>query len=225
MKCPHCLIHLHPDFKETFINGDQWVGYEHKGETYWKVQHMECPACRNAILVLYKKRSTSRWESTIINPINANRPPASAEIPQDLADDFNEAGSVLHLSPKASAALSRRCLQHLLNLQGFKQHNLSKAIEDAITKLPTHLATNLDAVRNIGNFAAHPTKDTNFDAIVDVEPEEAEWNLEVLEGLFDYYYVQPTKDQARRNLLNEKLVAAGKPPMKESTKINTVKQD
>lgn len=215
MKCPHCLVHLHPDFKETLINGDHWIGYEHKAETYWKVQHMECPACRSAILILYKRRISSRWEPKIINPMNANRPPAPVEVPDNLAIDYNEAGSVLSISPKASAALSRRCLQHLLNLQGFKQHDLSKAIEEAITKLPANLAGNLDAVRNIGNFAAHPTKDKNFGEIVDVEPEEAEWNLEVLEGLFDYYYVQPTRDQARRDALNEKLVAAGKPPMKE----------
>ncbi len=41
-------------------------------------------------------------------------------------------------------------------------------------------------------------KDTNSGAILPVEPHEAEWNLEVLEGLFDYFYVQPAKDKLRR---------------------------
>ena len=31
-----------------------------------------------------------------------------------------------------------------------------------------------------------------------VEPAEAELNLEVLEGLFDFYYVLPTKTSARK---------------------------
>jgi len=107
-------------------------------------------------------------------------------------------------------------LQHLLRLQGFTQHDLAKAIDAALAPkvMPGPLARNLDAIRNIGNFAAHPTKDTNSGAIVEVEPEEAEWNLDVLTGLFDFYYVQPAHDQARIDVLNVKLQAAGKPPMK-----------
>lgn len=38
----------------------------------------------------------------------------------------------------------------------------------------------LDAVRNIGNFAAHTQKSTVTGAILDVVPGEAEWNLDVL---------------------------------------------
>ena len=112
--------------------------------------------------------------------------------------------------------MSRRCLQQLLRLHAFNQHDLAKAIDATLASktLPAGLAKNVDAIRNIGNFAAHPTKDTNSGAIVVVEPEEAEWNLDVLAALFDFYYVQPAQDQARIDALNAKLVAAGKPPMK-----------
>ncbi len=72
----------------------------------------------------------------------------------------------------------------------------------------------LDAVRNIGNFAAHPLKSQSTGEIVEVEPGEAEWNLEVLEMLFDFYYVQPAHAQKRRDELKKKLADAGKPPMK-----------
>lgn len=215
MKCPHCQVHIHPNFHKTNLNDGLPLGLEFKSDTYWRTSQMACPSCYKAIIFLSKNiGGVQRWNDTLVHPIAANRPPAPVEVPNNLADDYNEACSVLSLSPKASAALSRRCLQHLLNLQGFTQRDLSKAIDDAIKNLPINLANNLDAVRNIGNFAAHPLKDKNFGEIVDVEPEEAEWNLEVLEGLFDYFYVQPTKDQARRDALNEKLIAAGKPPMK-----------
>ncbi len=49
---------------------------------------------------------------------------------------------------------------------------------------------------------------------MDVEPEEAEWNLEVLELLFDFYYIQPAKVAKKRSGLNAKLDEAGKPSMK-----------
>ncbi|AMP14596.1 hypothetical protein CPter291_2338 [Collimonas pratensis] len=70
------------------------------------------------------------------------------------------------------------------------------------------MAENLDEVRKIGNFAAHPLKDKNSGEIVPVEPHEAEWNLEVLESLFDFYYVKPAKDKAKRDALKAKLDAA-----------------
>lgn len=108
-------------------------------------------------------------------------------------------------------------MQAVLRQQGYTQHDLAKAIDAVLNAkaLPSSLAENLDAVRNIGNFAAHPIKDTNSGAIVPVEDHEAEWNLDVLEGLFDFYYVQPAKDKARRAALATKLAAAGKPPMKQ----------
>lgn len=63
-------------------------------------------------------------------------------------------------------------------------------------------------------FAAHPNKSLSTGAIVDVEPGEAEWMLDVLEGLFDFYFVQPDILQKKKDALNKKLADAGKPPMK-----------
>ena len=120
-------------------------------------------------------------------------------------------------SPKASAALSRRCLEQLLHERNVStKHNLSEAIDDALAKhLPSHIEENLDAVRNIGLFATHPKKSSNSGEILDVEPGEAEWNLDVLESLFDYYYVQPAKSAKKREALDKKLAEAGKKPMKK----------
>ena len=79
--------------------------------------------------------------------------------------------------------------------------------------MPSYLAKGLDAIRNIGNFAAHPTKSKITGEVVEVEPGEAEWNLDVLEGLFDFYFVQAKKLQEKRDILNQKLADVGKPPM------------
>jgi len=50
--------------------------------------------------------------------------------------------------------------------------------------------------------------------IVPVEPGEAEWNLDSLESLFDFYFVQPEILREKREALDKKLKEAGKPPMK-----------
>ena len=54
-------------------------------------------------------------------------------------------------------------------------------------------------------------KSTVTGAIVDVEEGEAEWNLDVLESLFDFYFVQPALTAKRKAVLNQKLKEAGKP--------------
>ncbi len=83
--------------------------------------------------------------------------------------------------------------------------------------LPSDLAEDVDAIRNVGNFAAHPLKSTNTGLILDVEPGEAEWLLNVLEGLFDFYFVRPARRAEKIAALNQKLADAGKPPMKQGT--------
>jgi hypothetical protein len=65
-----------------------------------------------------------------------------------------------------------------------------------------------------GIVVAHPMKSKASGEIVEVEDAEAEWLLDVLEELFDFYYVGPAQAAARRNALNEKLSSLGKPPLK-----------
>ena len=43
-----------------------------------------------------------------------------------------------------------------------------------------------------------------------MEPGEAEWLLGLLEGLFDFYFVQPVASAKRKQALNQKLQSAGK---------------
>jgi hypothetical protein len=56
----------------------------------------------------------------------------------------------------------------------------------------------------------NPINDKTSLQIIDVEPKEAEWCLEILEALFDHFYVQPPAAAARKAALDTKLKAAGK---------------
>ena len=139
------------------------------------------------------------------------------EVPADYSAEFLESSAALEYSAKASAALSRRLLQKTLRDKlGIVKRDLSQEIDEFIesSKAPTYLTDAIDAIRQIGNFAAHPIKFRNTGEIVDVEPGEAEWILEVLESLFDFVFVQPAKLEQRRTSLNEKLKEMGKPALK-----------
>lgn len=120
---------------------------------------------------------------------------------------------VLSISPKASAALSRRCLQHLLrNAANVPAGDLYNEIQDAISnsRMPSYLADQVDQIRKIGNMSAHPMKSKQTGMIVEVEPHEAEWTLDVLELLFDFYYVQPAIAKAKAAQLVAKVADAKK---------------
>jgi len=132
-------------------------------------------------------------------------------------EDFEEAIKVISVSPKASAALCRRLLQNILREKyNIKENSLAKEIENFIQLqgIPSYITDAVDAVRQIGNIAAHPTKDKNTGEIVAIEPGEAEWLLEVIETLFDFVFVQPIKLQKRKEDLEKKLDKIGKLKMK-----------
>ena len=170
---------------------------------------------RNASGVHYTPANV--MATILIRPKGGARPLTPAVVSKDVADDYNEACLVLPDSPKASAALSRRCLQHILREKaGVKHGDLASEIQQVLdaNKVPSHIAESIDAVRNIGNFAAHPGKSKLTGEVVPVETGEAEWNLDVIEMLFDFYYVQPELSKQKRAALNAKLKDAGKPEMK-----------
>jgi hypothetical protein len=196
----------------------------------WLLTRRHCPACKKFIfdlqtgllLIPNNLQGLQGFQFSVVKrtirvwPKGTSRTPIPLEVPPGIAEDYREACLVLADSPKASAALSRRCLQNVLRSAGGVKHgDLAKEIDQVIAAktLPNIIAESLDQVRVIGNFGAHPMKSTTTGEIVDVEPHEAEWNLDVLESLFDFYYVQPARAKAKKDAINKKLVAAGKPPL------------
>ena len=144
-------------------------------------------------------------------PKEVDRPPLPPEVVEPYASDYYEACSVLADSPRASAALSRRCLQALLREKaGVGPGDLSSEIEQALASktLPPELASMMAGTRDVGNFAAHPLKNTHPGVVQEVEPGEAEYILDVLEALFDFYFVRPAQLKEKSDALKQKAAAA-----------------
>jgi hypothetical protein len=218
-RCPHCQIVIFAEIATAILGEDV--------DGTWCVARAKCPNCQRFILELQRGRPafnvrnepdglSAIAESWVIHPMAPDRPVAD-EVPATMREDFQEACRVLPASPKASAALSRRCLQNLLRTKaGVEPSDLSNEIQQVLDSgtLLGDLATTIDAIRNYGNFGAHPIRTADAGVIIDVERGEADWTLEILEDLFEFYYVRPVRQQARREALNKKLADGGKPPMK-----------
>lgn len=128
-------------------------------------------------------------------------PPSRAKvlpsyIPQAIKDDYTEACLIVEPSPKASATLSRRCLQGMIRgFFGVSKARLVDEIEATRDKVDTTTWAAIDAVRSIGNIGAHMEKDINV--IVDVDPGEAEELIKLIELLIEDWYVNKHKREAQ----------------------------
>lgn len=218
MKCPHCTVAVHIAFSENVvvINGVN---------TGWKYKTAKCPACDNLIFNVVRgeySRPTAGIptlkikEEIMVWPRSVGRAQISQHVPAAIAQDYSESCQVLAISPKASAALSRRCLQAILNDKGYTGRDLAKQIDSLLAnpQTPSALRDTVDAVRNFGNFSAHPITEQTTLQVIDVDPNEAEWCLDIIEEMFDYFYARPAAVAERKAQLNAKLASGGKPAAK-----------
>lgn len=122
-------------------------------------------------------------------------------IPKAILDDYNEACLIKDLSPKASAALSRRCLQGIIrDFWKVKLANLANEIEQIEGKVDPTTWQAIDAVRSVGNIGAHMEEDVNL--IVDIELNEAELLIGLIEILLkDWYIAREQKDAHLKALI------------------------
>jgi hypothetical protein len=157
-------------------------------------------------------------------------PPSTAKpqpdyIPKPIRDDYDEACAIRDLSPKASATITRRCLQGMIrDFCGIKQNRLIDEINELRKRVEAGKAppgvqpdtvVAIDNVRKIGNIGAHMEADINV--IVDVDPDEAQTLIELVETLFSEWYVAT---HVRRERLDHlKSIADQKEQKKKGTAI------
>jgi hypothetical protein len=118
-------------------------------------------------------------------------------VPEPITGDYREACFIRDLSPKASATLSRRCLQGMIrHFWNIKKTRLVDEIEALSDKVDPMTWAAIDAVRTIGNIGAHMEKD--IDVIVDVDPGEAQLLISLIETLIQDWYI--TKHEREKRL-------------------------
>lgn len=129
--------------------------------------------------------------------------PQPSYIPIQIVQDYTEACRIKDLSPKASATLSRRCLQGMI--RDFWQITVeSGKLFDEINELKEKVSGSewsaIDAVRSVGNIGAHMEKDVNL--IIDVEPEEADLLISLIEDLFkDWYITKHDREERQKKII------------------------
>jgi hypothetical protein len=117
-------------------------------------------ACNLALSKCYECDDIAVWvHERLIWPPRRTGPEPNQDLPGHIKSDYEEARSILGLSPRGAAALLRLCVEKLcihLNAAG---NTLDKRIADLVSNgLDQRVQMSLDAVRVIGNEAVHPGK-------------------------------------------------------------------
>jgi Domain of unknown function (DUF4145) len=135
-------------------------------------------------------------------------------VPAFVREDYEEACKIELLSPKASATLSRRCLQNIIrDFFGINKPKLVDEINALDGKIEGTVKDALHALREIGNIGAHPERDPNL--IVNVEPDEATAMIDLLEILIEETYV--AREQRNQRLARVQSIAQAKSATKKAT--------
>jgi hypothetical protein len=224
--CPHCSNAIHfattGGFRLSRLDDPEWPGL---GAVLYDFDGGACPSCSQILVVLtrFETGTTDEYEvwhqeldgPTLIYPRETRAKPLPPTVPAAYRKDYQEASDVLPISPNASAALSRRCLQRVLHVHyGIKRATLWEEVSELVAsgELPSYLSRTIDSIRAVGNFAAHPQKDSHTKEIHEVEPGEAEWLLDLLESLLDHCFAKPAHHAKMRESLDAKLATVERPP-------------
>ena len=224
MQCPHCSI----AFRDVWDRRP--IKYDNGRDSNWYCITTVCPECHSPSIKIEKIPSSTgialvdmvgkaRVKEHWVYPTSRRGRRFGDEVVDDLKSDYFEACETLLISPKSSATISRRIVEAVLRQQGYRQDRLQDQIKavrnepNPDKKLPVVLSRIIDAVREFGNFSAHEKKNLTTLQIVEVEPGEADLCLEIVEALFEHYYLRPVIDAKRLEKVNEKLQQVGKGPL------------
>ena len=108
----------------------------------------ECFSCKRLSVWIY---------NNLLYPQRGKAPLANPDLSEDIRRDYDEASTILDLSPRGAAALLRLAIQKLCKELGQPGKNINADIAALVSEgLNQQIQRSLDIVRVIGNNAVHP---------------------------------------------------------------------
>jgi hypothetical protein len=108
----------------------------------------QCYSCNDISIWIYDR---------MVYPVRGEAPLPNLDLPEDIRADYDEASTILDLSPRGAAALLRLSIQKLCAHLGEPGKDINKDIGSLVKKgLDPRVQKALDVVRVIGNESVHP---------------------------------------------------------------------
>lgn len=137
-----------------------WAERASKGVPFWEdtSKHVMKSLTNLCFSQCYNCNEIAIWISDrLVYPQRGEAPQANPDLPADIRRDYDEASTILDLSPRGAAALIRLGIQKLCKELGQPGENINADIKALVAGgLDPRVQKALDAVRVIGNNAVHP---------------------------------------------------------------------
>jgi hypothetical protein len=207
--CPYCNRDCTIGEKDVRgLDASKYISEEYEYyRSYLTIIVCPNPKCRKQTISLHvckTNNSGTEWGDVLYSwrlmPESEAKPFPDYILAQ-LRNDYNEACLIRTKSPKASATLSRRCLQGMIrDFWGIKKARLIDEINELQSKVDEPTWKAIDSVRQVGNIGAHMEKDVN--SIIDVDEEEAGLLIWLIETLFkEWYIVKHDKEERMKAIV------------------------
>lgn len=212
--CPHCNRDTSITASNAIYRANLNTFLPEENQTAFISIFIKCPSkgCNKISLIAkeFKARRSGLEELVIGDPLRSWNliPELKAKtwpeyIPKAIREDYSEACLICELSPKASATLSRRCLQGIIrDVHGVKAGNLANEIQQIEGKISQEALDEINLIRITGNIGAHMEKDVNL--VIDIDPDEARLLIELIESLIKEWYIDKHERKKRAAALEEK---------------------
>ena len=93
----------------------------------------------------------------MIYPLRGGAPQPNADLPEDIRRDYDEAGSILDLSPRGAGGAAAACPREALQTcRGLQQEPQREYCRDGRRRPQSRCSKGIDSLRVIGNHAVHP---------------------------------------------------------------------
>jgi len=158
---------MRPETRQRFF---EWIDKMVAGLVFFErnedSRHLRLAAENLHISECYNCRKIAVWvHERLVFPEHKMTTQPNSDLPDNVVRDYEEARSIVDLSPRAAAALLRLGIQKLCAYLGESGKNLNHDIRNLVAKgLDPVVQQSLDIVRVIGNESVHPgTIDLNDD--------------------------------------------------------------
>lgn len=155
-QCPFCsaVMAVTPDTQRvrhpSFLYLDDPFYFDEYSDSCLEMTFYQCPHCKEFTILAKGIGSAVKDVNIAIRPLSQARKYPDY-IPLAIRSDYEEASAILYLSPKASATLSRRCLQGMIrDFFQISKSSLFEEINAIKDKIPAEQWAVLDGVRRIG---------------------------------------------------------------------------
>lgn len=156
------------------------------------IEYIFCPNCNNMTIKVYNPF----FERFVYLYPKSSARKFPDYVPSEIVKDYEEACLISDLSPRASSAMLRRCIQSIIRNRGnIKKERLIDEINEICEQLNLSelLKNALHALRNLGNIGAHPDKNA---LDIDISYDEVCSMISLVEIIIDEWYIKEHESEA-----------------------------